>query len=230
MRNLLTLKNASFSYNSDIDKDRILDNINYSFHEGTMYSIVAPSGTGKTTLISILAGLENLSEGELFFNNQEVFDVIGIENYRKNFSSIIFQAYNLIPYMTALENVLTAMYIQKDSHSPKSKKDYIEKAIILLEDMGLTEKQIYSSVLKLSGGQQQRVAIARALSSNAPIIFADEPTGNLDSETSKAIVNILKNLAHEKNKCIIIVTHDERIAAESDVTLTIKSRKVEEIV
>ena len=91
MRNLLTLKNASFSYNSDIDKDRILDNINYSFHEGTMYSIVAPSGTGKTTLISILAGLENLSEGELFFNNQEVFDVIGIENYRKNFSSIIFK-------------------------------------------------------------------------------------------------------------------------------------------
>lgn len=225
MNKILSLENASFSYNSNVNVEKILDHTSYNFNEGTFYSIIAPSGTGKTTLLSILSGIEPLKEGTLLFNNQNISKQIGLLNYRKKYCSIIFQAYNLIPYMTALENVLVALQIQKDRRYRK-RTEKIKRASDLLYSMGLTESQIQSPVLKLSGGQQQRVAIARALASNAPIIFADEPTGNLDKETSKNIIDILMGLAHEKNKCVVIVTHDDNISDLSDVTLSISSQKI----
>lgn len=228
MDKILILKNASFSYNSNKNVEKILNDTSYSFNEGTLYSIVAPSGTGKTTLLSLLSGIETMQEGSLLFNKKDVLKDIGLLNYRRKYCSIIFQAYNLIPYMNALDNVTVALRIQRDKkYRKKSKRK--DRAIYLLESMGLTEKQIYSSVLTLSGGQQQRVAIARAIASNAPIIFADEPTGNLDKDTSVNIINILTKLAHESNKCIIVVTHDEKVSNISDVTLTILDQKIVKI-
>ncbi|MBC1926229.1 ATP-binding cassette domain-containing protein, partial [Listeria innocua] len=165
----------------------------YTFSEGTFYTILGPSGAGKTTLLSIAAGIDVPTSGQLIVNQKVLNETLSLQNYRKNLSSIIFQAYNLIPYMTAIQNVYTAMGIQ---HSQM--KDKRKRAIELLKEVGLTDKQINSPVLKLSGGQQQRVTIARALSGNAPFIIADEPTGNLDHETSEHIIDLFRELAHKK--------------------------------
>lgn len=226
MEEILTLQDGSFRYENN--SVSILDAANYSFYPGTLYTIIAPSGTGKTTLISILAGLETLSSGKLLFNRQDVLKKVGLKNYRKNFSSIIFQAYNLIPYMTALQNVVTALTIQ-DTKFFKNRTSNIKLAKKLLSDVGLTDEQMNLPVLNLSGGQQQRVAIARSLSSNAPIIFADEPTGNLDQDNAESIMNILQRLAHDKNKCVVVVTHDMRFATMSDVQLTITNKTLKEM-
>ncbi|MBF2367008.1 ABC transporter ATP-binding protein, partial [Listeria seeligeri] len=181
----------------------VLRNLSYTFSEGTFYTILGPSGAGKTTLLSIAAGIDKPTSGKLIINKKVLNETMSLQSYRKSLSSIIFQAYNLIPYMTAVQNVYTAMGIQ---HSQM--KDKRKRAIELLKEVGLTDKQINSPVLKLSGGQQQRVTIARALSGNAPFIFADEPTGNLDHETSEHIIDLFRDLAHKKNKCVVMVTHD----------------------
>ncbi|WP_099221645.1 ABC transporter ATP-binding protein [Listeria costaricensis] len=226
MQNLLTLDKLCFSYQANNKAQKILDQVHYQFKEHTFYTIIGPSGAGKTTLLSIMAGLDVPDSGQVLFNQQDVSKSIGLSKYRQKYCSIVFQAYNLIPYMTALQNVITAMGIQhtKDPNFPSKK----EKAIQLLNEMGLDEHQMKSPVLKLSGGQQQRVTIARALSSNAPIIFADEPTGNLDHETSQTIIQLFQKLAHEKGKCIIMVTHDLSIANVSDVKLRLKGKKLVE--
>ncbi|WP_239253849.1 ABC transporter ATP-binding protein [Listeria ilorinensis] len=226
MQNLLTLDKLCFSYQTNNKSQTILDQVHYQFNEHTFYTIVGPSGAGKTTLLSIMAGLDVPESGQVLFNQQDVSKSIGLSKYRQKYCSIVFQAYNLIPYMTALQNVITAMGIQHTKDPQFSSKK--EKAIQLLTEMGLDEHQMKSPVLKLSGGQQQRVTIARALSSNAPIIFADEPTGNLDHETSKTIIQLFQKLAHEKGKCIVMVTHDLNIANVSDVKLRLKGKKLVE--
>ena len=175
---------------------------------------------GKTTFLSLLSALDEPKSGEILYNDESL-KKIGYENYRRNKIGIIFQAYNLVPYMTALENVKVAMSITENK-LPDNETDI---AYNLLDYIGLSKEKADRTVNKLSGGEQQRVAIARAISTNVDVVLADEPTGNLDEDMENEIVEIFKKLAHEHNKCVIVVTHSSQIAKESDVTFKLRKGK-----
>ena len=186
--NIMELKNVGYAYEN---KRKVLKAINLSLEEGKMYAILGSSGCGKTTLLSLMGGLDSPSNGQIFYDGKDI-EKAGLSAHRKNNVAFIFQSYNLIDYMTPVENV---------------------------ERVGLTEEESRRNVLKLSGGQQQRVAIARALASDAKVILADEPTGNLDEDTAAEIANILKECAHQMNKCVVIVTHSNELAKQADEVL-----------
>lgn len=213
MDTILQFKNLNYHYHSNNKKINILDNVNFSFQTGCLYTILGPSGSGKTTTLSLASGLDVPRGGYVLYNGRDIRK-IGLDTYRNKHVSIIFQSYNLITYMTALQNVVTAMEI-----TGVDVKDKKERALELLSKVGLTEVEAKRKVLQLSGGQQQRVAIARALSCNVDLLIADEPTGNLDQETSMEIIDLFKELAHKENKCIIVVTHSQEVAKQSDKAL-----------
>ena len=202
---ILSLKNICFSY----DRTPVLSNISYEFEKGKMYCIVGKSGAGKTTLLSLLSGLASPSSGEIIYNDKNVAK-IDKYTFRSKYIGVVFQSFNLITKYTALENVILSMDVA--GYKIKNKK---QKAIELLNSVGLDEDEANRRVLKLSGGQQQRVAIARALSYNPDIILADEPTGNLDTETQNEIINIFRQLA-SIGKCVILVSHSPDVAAMCD--------------
>ena len=205
----LELKNVSYAYEKS---KAVLQNVSAELETGKMYAILGPSGSGKTTLLSLLGGLDVPTQGSVLFDGEDIATK-GLEHHRRNHISLIFQSYNLIDYMTPVENVrLTA------------KLD----AAPILERLGLEQDEIARNVLKLSGGQQQRVAIARALASDAPVILADEPTGNLDADTAEEITAILKESAHAFGKCVVVVTHDRDVAKQADVVLEIKRGHLKE--
>ena len=205
---IFKLKNVSYLY--DNSKSKVLSGITYNFEVGKFYAIIGKSGAGKSTLLSLLAGLDTPSSGEILFDNVNI-EKIGYSEHRRQDISLVCQNYNLIDYLTPLENLKLV--------SKNANKD------ILLQ-LGLEEEQINRNVMKLSGGQQQRVAIARALVSKAPIILADEPTGNLDENTAQEIIDILKKVAVENNKCVIVVTHSNQLANAADVVLELKDKKL----
>lgn len=209
---ILEIKDLTYRYKGNKHK-RILNQINVSFDKGVFYVIAGVSGSGKTTLLSLLAGLDQQEEGTILFQGEDIL-AKGLSKHRKHHVSIVFQNYNLIDYMTPYENMRLV-----------NRK--IDSSMLL--DMGLEEDEIKRTVLQLSGGQQQRAALARALANDAPIILADEPTGNLDDETAQDIIQILKNCAKELNKCVIVVTHSKQVAKEADVVLRLKKGKLYEI-
>ena len=204
---VLEMNNIRYSYDN---KRNVLNGINMALEEGKMYAILGQSGCGKTTLLSLLGGLDSPVDGQILYDGQDI-EKLGLANHRKNNVAFIFQSYNLIDYLTPKENVaLTA----KLSPQP------------ILERVGLTEEECKRNVLKLSGGQQQRVAIARALASDTKVILADEPTGNLDEDTAAEVISILKECAHEMNKCVIIVTHSNDLAKQADTIFRVKKGKL----
>ena len=205
---IFKLKNVSYLY--DNSKSKVLSGITYNFEVGKFYAIIGKSGAGKSTLLSLLAGLDSPSSGEILFNNTNI-EKIGYSEHRHKDISLVFQNYNLIDYLTPLENLKLV--------SKNASKDILLK-------LGLEEEHVNRNVMKLSGGQQQRVAIARALVSEAPIILADEPTGNLDESTAEEIIEILKKVAVENNKCVIVVTHSNQLASAADVVLELKDKKL----
>ena len=205
----LELQNIFYSYEKG---KSILSNISAELEAGKLYAVLGSSGSGKTTLLSLLGGLDTPTKGEVLFNGENI-TAKGLEYHRRNHISLIFQSYNLIDYMTPIENVqLTA------------KQDTIP----ILERLGLKKDEISRNVLKLSGGQQQRVAIARALASDAPVILADEPTGNLDEDTAGEITAVLKESAHTFGKCVVVVTHSGEVAKQADVVLEIRRGHLKE--
>jgi len=206
---MLELKNVSYYYKSQKDT-KVLEGVDYQFVKGKMYAILGSSGSGKTTLLSLLAGLDKPVEGEICVGGQNI-QIKGLVYHRKNNISLVFQNYNLIDYLTPIENV-----------SLGGKVD----AKVLLAQMGIEGSTSKRNVMQLSGGQQQRVAIARALASKAPILLADEPTGNLDGATASEITEIFKTLAHERDKCVVVVTHSKELAEEADVIVKLKDGKI----
>lgn len=190
------------------DYEENVYNITFSFELGKVYAILGSSGSGKTTLLSLLGGLDIPTTGTILYENEDI-KKIGLESHRQNHVSLIFQNYNLIDYMTPIENATLA-----------TKKDV--DVVPLLKRLGLSDKELKRTILKLSGGQQQRVAIARSLATDVPIILADEPTGNLDEITAAEITQILQETAHKLNKCVIIVTHSKDVAQKADAVLELK--------
>ena len=202
---ILSLQNISFSY----DKTPVLKDISYEFEKGKMYCIIGKSGAGKTTLLSLLSGLAKPSEGDILYDGKSI-SKIDKYTFRSKYIGVVFQSFNLITQYTALENVVLSMDI-----SGSKIKDKKQKAIELLDSVGLDEDEANRRVLKLSGGQQQRVAIARALSYDPDIILADEPTGNLDRDTQKDIMEIFRELTNQ-GKCVILVSHSPDVADMCD--------------
>lgn len=185
---MLEMINVSYAYKSKKEIVHVLDKVTYRFEIGEMYGIFGPSGSGKTTCLSLLAGLEKPDEGEILLDGENIQN-IGGRKLRQNSISLVFQDYQLFDYMTSLENVL----------------------------VGLDDSQITRKVTELSGGQQQRVAIARALITDAKYILADEPTGNLDKENRRKIVELLQQIAHEQDRCVIVVTHSDYVKKKCDI-------------
>lgn len=224
MAEILKLENINYSYIDGGFERQILKDLSFTFEEGKFYTILGPSGSGKTTLLSIIAGLDNASSGEIYFEGKNIKE-IGLHKYRRNAISIVFQQYNLISYLTAVENVLLAMS-ETDNSLPKDRKNV---AYNLLERFGIVRTKADRMVNQLSGGEQQRVAIARSLASNVNLIFADEPTGNLDTATEKEIISIFKELSHDFGKTIIVVTHSDTVSAMSDQRVLLKDGKLTQI-
>lgn len=206
--NVMELKDIGYAYEN---KKKVLKSINLSVEEGKMYAILGPSGCGKTTLLSLMGGLDSPTSGQIFYDGQDI-EKMGLSTHRKNNIAFIFQSYNLIDYLTTKENVALTSKLPP---------------LPILERVGLTDEESKRNVLKLSGGQQQRVAIARALASDAKVILADEPTGNLDEDTAADITAILKECAHQMNKCVVIVTHSNELAKQADVIFRLKKGELQ---
>ena len=204
---ILEIKGVSYTYDK---KTNVLNDVTAELEAGKLYAILGPSGSGKTTLLSLLGGLDAPTKGQILFDDEDIA-LQGLAYHRRNHVALIFQNYNLIDYMTPIEN--TRLTARQD-------------VVPILERLGLTTAEIKRNVLKLSGGQQQRVAIARALASDATIILADEPTGNLDEDTAAEITVLLKESAHQFQKCVIVVTHSHDIAKQADAILRIKHKKL----
>ncbi|HEW5914520.1 TPA: ABC transporter ATP-binding subunit Vex2 [Streptococcus pneumoniae] len=207
---LLQLQDVTYRYKNTAEA--VLYQIDYNFEPGKFYSIIGESGAGKSTLLSLLAGLDSPVEGSILFQGEDIRKK-GYSYHRMHHISLVFQNYNLIDYLSPLENIRLV--------NKKASKN-------TLLELGLDESQIKRNVLQLSGGQQQRVAIARSLVSEAPVILADEPTGNLDPKTAGDIVELLKSLTQKTGKCVIVVTHSKEVAQASDITLELKDKKLTE--
>ncbi len=214
---ILIASGLSYFYQDGDTRRFILRDASHTFELGKFYTILGESGSGKTTFLALISALDTPKTGSVLFEGVNI-NKIGFDNYRRNKIGIVFQSYNLIPYMTAVENILVAMSITEND-IPKNKK---ETAYNLLKYVGIDKTKADRTVNKLSGGEQQRVAIARAVSTDVDLILADEPTGNLDEEKEAEIVEIFKALAHDFNKCVIVVTHSHDVAEKSDEIIRLK--------
>lgn len=206
----ITLDNVSYSYRTKYQTVNAVKEASCEFEQGLLYALVGKSGSGKTTLLSLLAGLDVPESGSVLVDGADLKGM-DVDKYRRETASVIYQNYNLFPLLTVIENVMYPMLIQK-----KSKEEAAKRADEVLKRVGLDESYFKRLPAMLSGGEQQRVAIARALAINADIILADEPTGNLDSENTRNIIELLSELAHEENCCVVVITHDQSVAEVAD--------------
>lgn len=222
MTTILKLENLNYGYEDGGFRRQILKDLSYEFEQGQFYTILGPSGSGKTTLLSIIAGLDKQESGKIYYEGDDL-DKIGLYKYRRNKIGIVFQQYNLISYLTGLENIELAM-TETDNAIPKNQK---EVAYALLEKFGIVKSKADRLVTKLSGGEQQRVAIARAIASNVDLIFADEPTGNLDTRAGAKVFEIIRAL-HAEGNTIVLITHDEGLARKAQRIVRITDGKIDE--
>lgn len=210
----LALRDVTYAYRNS--QKAAVSGISCLFEGGKAYAITGPSGSGKSTLLSLLAGLDTPTEGEIFLDGERITG-LDPDRYRRESISMIFQAFYLFPLLTVMENVCFPMEL-----CGVKPKDARKRAEMLLEGVGIAKEQRNRFPSKLSGGERQRVAIARSLASNAKIILADEPTGNLDYANTQNIIEILRGLAHKKGYCVIVVTHDSEVADAADVALRMR--------
>ena len=208
---ILKLENVGYRYKDATKDTYVFNNINYEFEQGKIYAIRGKSGSGKTTLLSLLTGLEKCTNGRVLYEGKDLTKM-NLDKYRNTDIGIVFQSYNLLPRLTAIENIILSIDV-----SGIKIKDKRKKALELIKNVGLSEKHGKRKILKLSGGEQQRIAIARSLSYNPKIIIADEPTGNLDTDTENEILKIFETLAKKENKCIIIVNHSQNVCNKVDI-------------
>jgi putative ABC transport system ATP-binding protein len=219
---ILSVKEVTYIYKSKYQAVEAVSNVSCSFETGKIYAIVGHSGSGKSTLLSLLAGLDVPTKGEIYVED-EPMSTLDRDRYRRETASVVYQSFNLFPLLTALENVAYPMELRG-----VPAKESKEKAKELIASVGLEERIGNQLPLMMSGGQQQRVAVARALANNGKILLADEPTGNLDSNNGKIIIELLEKLAHEQDYAVIIITHDMGIAERADVVYIMKDGQLTE--
>ena len=217
---VLSAREVTYEYRNAYQTVRALNGVSCEFEKGLVYAIVGSSGSGKTTFLSLLACLDVPTSGTIDLDGRSTAE-IDRDAYRFNHVSVIYQNFNLFQHLTVLENAAYPLYVRKVGGK---EADAVAREKLL--QVGLKEDQFKRLPNMLSGGEQQRVAIARALASGSEIILADEPTGNLDSTNSRNIVEILHRLAHENDRCVIIVTHDPAVAEAADVVLNMKDGRL----
>ena len=217
---MLEIKNLHKTYSSGSKEVNVLKDINFKIEKGEIVSIVGPSGSGKTTLLGLCAGLDKATSGSVILSNQVLEPLNEDERaaLRNQEVGFIFQNFQLIPTLTALENVMVPLELRGEKGSAK-------RAMDLLEKVGLGDRHDHYPT-QLSGGEQQRVSLARAFSNNPNILFADEPTGNLDEETGKKVEDLLFQLNKESGTTLVIVTHDLSLAAKTNRIIKLKGGKV----
>ena len=221
MTSALALNRVSYQYEGA--KKNVLKDVTATFERGSVYTIVGKSGAGKSTLLSLISGLDLPTKGDVLCGGVSLKDM-DRDRYRAQDIGVIFQSYNLLTNATALQNVVLSMNISKSKM--KDKKGY---TYTLLDRMGIDQETADRKILKLSGGEQQRVGIARALAHNPNILIADEPTGNLDRETEQDILDIFTRLAHEENRCVIIVTHSRKVTSIADTVYAIQMGQLSQV-
>ena len=211
---VLKIEDLAYTYKSKYQTVKALKGITYAFEPGKFYALIGKSGSGKTTLLSLLAALDIPTEGRVVFEDKTTAE-IDRDLYHRDTVAVIYQSYNLLPLLSVMENVTFPLELKKVNDARKIAEEK-------LRAVGLDETYFKRLPAMLSGGEQQRVAIARALASDAKIILADEPTGNLDTENSEIVIDLLQKLAHEEGYCVIVVTHDLSIADKADEVLKLK--------
>ena len=221
--NILQADHVSYSYRTKYQKVDAVRDVSCTFEQGGFYAIIGESGSGKSTFLSLLAGLDVPSEGEIYVQGQSL-NQMDRDAYRLNQASVVYQSFHLFPLLTALENVMLPMEFKKIR-----KKEAADRAEKLLLRVGLTERIFRQFPKMMSGGEQQRVAIARAVAAGGEIILANEPTGNLDSENEQKIVELLKELAHEDGYTVIVITHNQKVAEETDHVFRMSDGKMEQV-
>ena len=217
MNEILKLDNVEKYYGNKANLTKAVDKISFSVEKGEFVVIVGPSGAGKTTVLNILGGMDRLTEGEVYLDGTAVSDYNKkqLATYRRRDIGFVFQFYNLIPNLTALENVEIASQLSKDPMNPSE----------VLAHVGL-EERMNNFPAQLSGGEQQRVAIARALAKNPKLLLCDEPTGALDYETGKAILKLLQDCSRKRGMTVVIITHNQALTAMADRIIKVKSGKI----
>jgi putative ABC transport system ATP-binding protein len=220
MESILNLQQVSKTFKSGNRDLTVLDNVSFSVDKGATLSIVGPSGSGKTTLLGLCAGLDRSSSGNVILqnNNLENMNEDQLAAIRNKYIGFIFQNFQLMPTLTAIENVMVPLEL-------RGEKKVRPRAMELLEKVGIADRSHHYPA-QLSGGEQQRVSIARAFSNKPSILFADEPTGNLDAETSEKIVNLIFDLNKEAGTTLVLVTHDADLAARTQRIIHLKGGKI----
>ena len=215
--NILELQDITYSYNSKYQKVDALIHITCSFEKGKVYAVVGKSGSGKSTLLSLLAGLDRPASGRILFEGASITSM-DPARYRRECAAMIYQSFRLFPLLTVSENITYPMEL-RGFKGQKAR----DKARDLIGRVALPDTVLDRFPNMLSGGEQQRVGIARAMSMDSKLLLADEPTGNLDEDNSRNIIDILVNLAHNDGYCVIIATHDLSILPKMDVVFKMNS-------
>ena len=218
---ILKTENAVFAYKNNNQTVTAVKGVSAEFELGKSYAIVGKSGSGKTTYLSLLAWLEIPTNGKVLFNEKSTKDM-NCDIYRRDDAAVIYQSYNLFPLLTAEENVTYPLHLKKVNKTEA--KEIARKELLAV---GIKESEFKRFPSQLSGGQQQRVCIARALAAGNKVILADEPTGNLDTENSEQVMDILLNLSKNEGRCVIVVTHDMDVAEKADMIFTMKDGLLE---
>lgn len=226
METIIEVKNVTKIYKVGTEKVLALDNVSFTINKGDFCCLLGSSGSGKSTLLNLMAGIEKITKGDILIKGKNVCKMgeHQLAKFRQKYLGFVFQSYNLINSMNALENVALPLIFKEEKVKVRNKK-----AKEMLAQVGLSER-LKHRPNQMSGGQQQRVGIARAFVSNPEIVFADEPTGNLDSKTSKEIMELIKKIATEHNQTIVMVTHDESIASYANKIVHIHDGQIEKIV
>lgn len=226
LESIIELNNVRKVYRMGEEKIVALDDISLKVYQGEVLCLLGTSGSGKSTLLNMMAGLEKPSKGEIIIKNKHIEKMSEdqLALFRQKYIGFVFQSYNLLPTFSALENVSLPLIFRNVSNSQRAKR-----AKEMLKAVGLGER-LFHKPSQMSGGQQQRVSIARAFVNNPNIVFADEPTGNLDTKTTIEIMDLIISMAKEHNQTLIIVTHDVEISSYADRIIYIRDGNIEKVV
>ena len=215
---ILELNHVGFRYRPDRP---VLEDVNCRFETGVFYALVGKSGAGKSTLLSLMAGLDLPTEGEILFEGRSTAGM-DLSEYRRRHASVIYQDFALLPLLTVQENIQYPMAL-----CGVPPQEAAQQARELARRVSLPEELLDRYPSRISGGEQQRVAIARSLTLDRRLLLADEPTGNLDSENSDIVIDLLRRLAHDEDRCVIVVTHDLSVMDQADVTYRVRDHRLE---